>query len=486
MNTKTDAKGQTLTYVYDVNDTLGRLKQVKIGNTVLRTFTYDSNGWGSYLNGRLARVDYGKWSELYSYHPAGGRTAKRLNYTWYNGQANLTQNLDAFWTYDTEGKVVSVKYPDTKAVDNFGQASIPVIGDTYTYTFDAMGRATDLTTTMGDGTGSYKQVQGTTYGPAGELTGLQYLQSAIYTTDFNGNYYWQTAYTQESRSYNARMQLTTLSAGSASIVYNYSSTQNNGRITSMNNGMTGENVSYQYDSLNRLITAATADQSQWGLAFDYDGFGNRLSQTVTQGSAPPMTVAVDQATNRVAGAYDANGNMTNVNGFALGYDNENRLLTAGTDTYDYAPDNKRIYKMSGQGNNQAEYVYYYSGSKKLATYQVIYYTPPGANQQTRFFFRLTSANIYFGGKLVKAEGSPVMTDRLGSVAGTRLFPYGEERNPATANERTKFATYFRDNSTGLDYAMNRYFSSQHGRFTSPDPSGSSGKPINPGSWNRYT
>lgn len=221
MNTKTDAKGQTLTYVYDVNDTLGRLKQVKIGNTVLRTFTYDSNGWGQYLNGRLARVDYGKWSELYSYHPAGGRTAKRLNYTWYNGQANLTQNLDAFWTYDTEGKVVSVKYPDTKAVDNFGQASIPVIGDTYTYTFDAMGRPTDLTATMGDGTGSYKQVQGTTYGPAGELTGLQYLQGAIYTTDFNGNYYGQTAYINEGRSYNARIQLTGLGAtGSSGAITN--------------------------------------------------------------------------------------------------------------------------------------------------------------------------------------------------------------------------------------------------------------------------
>ena len=35
------------------------------------------------------------------------------------------------------------------------------------------------------------------------------------------------------------------------------------------------------------------------------------------------------------------------------------------------------------------------------------------------------------------------------------------------------------------YAVNRYFSSSMGRFTSPDPFGGSGKPSNPGSWNRY-
>ena len=160
---------------------------------MLRTFTYDSNGWGSYLNGRLARVDYGagKWSEFYSYHPAGGRTAKRLNYTWSNGQTSTTQYLDAFWTYDNEGKVLSVKYPNTSAIDTFGQP-IPVIGDTYTYTFDAMGRPKDLTTTPGDGTAAYLQVQNVSYGAAGELTGIQYLNASNYIT--------------ESRGYNARMQ----------------------------------------------------------------------------------------------------------------------------------------------------------------------------------------------------------------------------------------------------------------------------------------
>ncbi len=39
---------------------------------------------------------------------------------------------------------------------------------------------------------------------------------------------------------------------------------------------------------------------------------------------------------------------------------------------------------------------------------------------------------------------------------------------------------------GLDYAVNRYYSSGLGRFMSPDPYRASGGPADPGSWNRYS
>ncbi|MBE7545138.1 MAG: RHS repeat-associated core domain-containing protein, partial [Solibacteraceae bacterium] len=50
----------------------------------------------------------------------------------------------------------------------------------------------------------------------------------------------------------------------------------------------------------------------------------------------------------------------------------------------------------------------------------------------------------------------------------------------------KFATYTRDSLSGLDYALNRYYKPEWGRFTSPDPYQASGGPAEPGSWNRYT
>jgi len=86
----------------------------------------------------------------------------------------------------------------------------------------------------------------------------------------------------------------------------------------------------------------------------------------------------------------------------------------------------------------------------------------------------------------------VTTDRLGSVRSggpgmlgyQAQFPYGAEYT-VTANDREKYATYTRDSLTGLDYAMNRYYSSQWGRFLSPDPYSGSVKRGNPQSWNRY-
>ncbi|MBI1897281.1 MAG: RHS repeat-associated core domain-containing protein, partial [Acidobacteria bacterium] len=62
--------------------------------------------------------------------------------------------------------------------------------------------------------------------------------------------------------------------------------------------------------------------------------------------------------------------------------------------------------------------------------------------------------------------------------------YGEEPT-VTAQDRDKFATYYRDGVTNLDYADQRYYSSQYGRFLTPDPYVASGGAADPGSWNRY-
>jgi YD repeat-containing protein len=95
--------------------------------------------------------------------------------------------------------------------------------------------------------------------------------------------------------------------------YTYSPTQNNGQITKRNDLSSGEEVTYTYDSLQRLIGAVTTDSptvTQWGQGFTYDGFGNRTSASVTKGSAPYGNWSYDAATNRMGGYYDANGNMT--------------------------------------------------------------------------------------------------------------------------------------------------------------------------------
>jgi YD repeat-containing protein len=66
-------------------------------------------------------------------------------------------------------------------------------------------------------------------------------------------------------TYKLRGQVTAQVERGANIEYRYSATADDGRLTSRKDNISGEEVSYQYDELGRLIAAATTDTS-WGLS----------------------------------------------------------------------------------------------------------------------------------------------------------------------------------------------------------------------------
>jgi YD repeat-containing protein len=189
---------------------------------------------------------------MYSYTQGGLVTKKRLSVL---NSAGQTTSLDTSQTYDSQGRLLTVKYPDTWL--NFSVQT----GPTYTYAYDGMGRPISLTDNQ---TNPVTWVNNVTYGLSGELLTLN----------------------QETRTCNSRRQLTniTVSGGTLNIDYRYSPNQNNGQITQQKDWISGEEVTYTYDTLQRLIGAVTTDSS-WGQAFTYDGFGNRTSASVTKGSA---------------------------------------------------------------------------------------------------------------------------------------------------------------------------------------------------------
>jgi RHS repeat-associated protein len=78
------------------------------------------------------------------------------------------------------------------------------------------------------------------------------------------------------------------------------------------------------------------------------------------------------------------------------------------------------------------------------------------------------------------QGMALGSNRLGSM-GAQFNPYGVPRTALV--EGDGFATYWRDQKTGLDYAINRYYHSALGRFLSPDIG--LAVPTAPQSWNRY-
>src|SRR6266404_104016 len=116
--------------------------------------------------------------------------------------------------------------------------------------------------------------------------------------------YWNPAtssYYTETRAYNSRLQLKQVTVpGALDMEYRYTANQNNGQIWQQKDWISGEEVNYSYDGLQRLISAVTTDSPnwpQWGQSFSYDGFGNRTAATVTKGIAPSSSFNIDASTN---------------------------------------------------------------------------------------------------------------------------------------------------------------------------------------------
>jgi RHS repeat-associated protein len=373
--------------------------------------------------------------------------------------------LDAEYGWDKNGRMTWLKYPGEPP----GYANPPQ----YTYAYDPMGR---LSLMKEDGLPTATAA----YGVAGQITDLTYFGVT------------------ERRTYNELFQLTQIDAGSMmKIDYRYTVGQNNGRISQSMDHVTGEEVTYTYDALNRLVRAETTDTA-WGTTYTYDGFGNLTAKTWIKGSAPPWSSTVDAATNRLGNAtsYDANGNPLDPQGLSP-FDVENRRLSPAGDFagWTYDPSGKRVFgekaRWHGVSQTTCELYFYGITGQKLATYSCGYNDQDGGDHT--FFYRAKTRNVYFAGKLVQVKdviagtAKTIVTDRLGSVraAGTdrmSYYPYGEERT-STANGREKFGTYFRDGD-GLDYAEQRDYASASGRFLTPDPS--TGVNLrNPASWNKY-
>jgi RHS repeat-associated protein len=251
------------------------------------------------------------------------------------------------------------------------------------------------------------------------------------------------------------------------------------------------NITYQYDGLKRLISAASAQTGSsppaaWTETMQYDGLGN-LTAKVLNGTA--TSIPVNGATNRLSNAYyDANGNMTSGAGATLGYDEANRIVSAteysgGTEYSAYAPDGKRMFRMEADGVTQ-EWTFWGARGEKLGTFAMVYNQHAGNSAHP--YQPVLNPTLSFAGRTIWDGGKPLVQDRIGTnrATGARYYPFGDEIT-STANDATKFGTYHRDGFTGLDYADQRYYASTYGRFNTPDPYRASAGPGDPGSWNRY-
>jgi YD repeat-containing protein len=348
------AKNQTTQYTYDAYQRLTKSDPGDPCQVVYYAYDWDyiySDGQSPHQGlanglGRLTHMTWGvpascpyTFTEDYNYSPAGQLGLRRL--TIYDNHAQKQVQMQSAFSYDGEGRVSTIEPGGVDSSNNL----LPV----YHYDRDALGRPSDLyfTTAPNFNVPTYLIQQGAAvYNGAGRLTSMTTTAGAV-----------------QSRQYNLNQQLTRITATqSGSTVMDLSYTfatgstgnsggpANNGRIASMVDNMSGEQVTYAYDQLNRL-TQATAPS--WGLSFGYDGFGNLLQQTATSGAPPQMSVQINPASNQITNnasyAYDANGNLTQSPGQTYTYDAANRFVSDGSTSYYYNPQGQRLMVLSAQG-----------------------------------------------------------------------------------------------------------------------------------------
>ena len=238
----------------------------------------------------------------------------------------------------------------------------------------------------------------------------------------------------ESRTYNSLLQLTQIQStgGTRACLARTSNMSTRPRRTTGASLQTidassGEQVSYQYDALNRLMHAETAGNT-WGETYQYDGFGNLTAKTPTKGSAPAWSATYNAATNWQTGVqYDANGNPP------VGtLDVENRLVneidpsTGDTMKLLYDPWGKRV----GRGPDERERLSIYAlwGDGAEAG---------GVGLQLGQWSTCATANsnVYFKGRLlIRDSGATCRRTGWGRWGrGLTYFPYGEEQGTPTAD-----------------------------------------------------
>ncbi len=470
---KTDAKNQTLYYTYDSNHRLLTVES-PLG-TVKTKFTYDtepnSNFNTSYAVGKMTSASNDGYTWHYAYDIGGRATQQTLETPQMQGSYPLV--AQAQYIYDWDSRITRMRYPGGLGVPSSAQP-----GDYNDFTYNVLGQPLTLKTwdtTSYDGNGNeiwVTQAQGATYNAAGQITA------------------WQDTSDYLSRAYDLMGRVTNIHAWSASIAnvafdLNYSY-QNDGRASSVAesfSGGTAVSTAYGYDQLNRLVSASKA--SSWSLAWAYDDFGNRTTQTGT-GGAPSMSLSYSSSTNRITTSpytYDANGNLTQMPDptapspylDTLSYDVFNRVstiyqsYTANTTTFKYDAFGRRIERTPSNGYT---HVYFYDMGGRLLG-------------ELGGGTGVTSKQQYFAGQRIGQY-----TDRTGSVRfipGTgwkHYYPYGEEVT-STNSDKYKFADLYRDQDTGLDYAVNRYFASGIARFLTTDPKDGSMRFDDPTSLNRF-
>jgi RHS repeat-associated protein len=239
--------------------------------------------------------------------------------------------------------------------------------------------------------------------------------------------------------------------------------------------------------------------TNWSQNNHYDQYGNRQ---IDYGGGN-YNLGFNSSHNQITSSgysYDLSGNLTSDGVHAYAFDAERRIASLNATTaYLYDGEGHRVKKLVGETTR----FIYGIGGQLVAEYNA-------ANGNLKKEYVHGSGIVTIEPTAVNSNGTQYGTgDHLGSsrivanasgsvVSRHDYMPFGEELGAGIGgrttgigfgnsgdNSRKQFTGYERDAETGLDFAQARFYGSNQGRFTSPDPFSASAIVTNPQTFNRY-
>jgi len=364
LSSVTDARANPTTYIYDDFD---RLRQVVAPASGTTTRTHDPVG------NVLTETDSAATPVTVT------RTYDAINRL--KTETYPDASLNAIYTYDEaavafgKGRLTHRTDPSGTTKFSFERRGLPVLEER------TVGAAVYTTTFQYDGNGN-RRLMGY---PAGAiyLYGFDFadrpasIQQSGGSTLASGALYkpfgpiatWTYGNNRtETRGYDLRYQLTSQIVNGSVVdrTYGHDGVGNLNSLT--DNLAAGNNRTFGYDDLNRLVTANAP--SLWGSgAFTYDGIGNRLTKTIGANTTTygynSGGVFLQSATGAEPGTYTYSpnpslGQITGDGVHVYGYDQRHRLSSIDAKTFKHSADGFRT--RSTSGSTTTEYFFAPEGS----------------------------------------------------------------------------------------------------------------------------
>ena len=368
LNVALNRRGESVTYTFDDK---GHVTQKSYADGSTATYTYDSHGnLTSAIDAdssssfqydaadRLIKVTDGdgRWLS-YTYDDAGRRTemadqAGHVTHYSYDNLGHLSQlidgtgNLIAAYSYDAAGRLSRGENGNgtytTYQYDLAGQLTHLVnfradgtVNSRFDYTYDEMGRRTDVATL--DGTNHY------TYDAIGQLTGVTLPDGhhIEYHYDAAGN---RTVVDDGGTTTNYATNALNQYTNSGTVTFSYDA---DGNMTGKTDH--GITTTYGYDAENHLVSVVNPTDT-W--SYEYDALGNRIA-SVHNGERIEYQLDPTGMVN-VAGEYNSAGDEVAQYTYGIGL--ESQTLSGSNYYYDF----NAIGSTAGLTGSTGAYVNQYS------------------------------------------------------------------------------------------------------------------------------